>query len=1113
MEHDLLIITDATASMGDYLEALRISLPHIISMSTLTGCFARCGLLAYRDYSNSGLSEWSGWLDLALAAKRDQSPDAEGDPSLDEELYLSDILESVRSLRPYGGGDYPEATKTALAKAFRVMRPDAKTIILLYTDAPPHAVTDTTLNTSQEKLGLQLQYGSLGPTFMDWVSACNELAAGDKRAQVFSILEPRMRLDFVGYYIYLSTMTGGSCVQLDSTKPLDIARFTIDVLLAWMGIERTGIMAQVGSSPLARLLQYKTSDHIKDPTDELDARCGMFFPTKSGGKYSDHTPPFNDNTATTASLTVDALKEYLPKKDVPIANFAKRYSTDDTYRQLVTKHLKRIIRNDVRTITINPVFGSLWRAITSDRSNEASQGLRDCFSVRVGRIEDAEDRARVREWLEASYDHSEEVMAIIESVPEENRFPCVYLDPTLSFISPDATQTDHSNKSITKFTRMELLEIGRSCDPAVLRRLSRILPCFTYIEKAADVPDYIAAAGDEQVPKIPTILASDRFKHQFWQILLHLVVPGTMLPARAAALLAGLSLRLGITPLMDAAGQEMLSFRDQWNGIDTPETWNVACMSILLGADDAYRQRQEEASNPPHHEGEESSKQPTTLLKPEDRKLFEHLITYRILELNLDSRLTARVGWSPLSTTAPIGPLVVCRSCRYPRSVTLMGPGGRCGVCLCEDPEAAKDMGVSKDVTEATPATWVECCVPTCRAQYVVYDVNSLNVRPKCHYCRSGSKEHHETHLVECCKCLNRIIWPEEYRPHSFDKSSFVCVHCTSGETTVQDVETTPRQLSSENGLDWLIRDMEKSRWAPFTGRSLYYTVSIIGEDVFADRFRFFADRNPSLKLNGKPIHNSTELVSVVEHLVARRKTAKSQCSLCLSTLQPAALNPACGRRGCHQRICAGCLAKWYGLNAPGTILNTTALACPFCRRFPSARTLSKYGMGIYAVGNLASAVRDRGSLMYAWCAGCGIAKPYMERACDQPAPGDVANWTCDSCREEQAQRAAVIGDVSAKSQHEGKKVMMAMMKACPGCGTMTEKVGGCGHVKCPVNHCGVDWCYFCGKKFKGGRANADDGGEEGGGILDPDDNVFDHMRVEHGGIYDEEVLDGLWGW
>lgn len=71
------------------------------------------------------------------------------------------------------------------------------------------------------------------------------------------------------------------------------------------------------------------------------------------------------------------------------------------------------------------------------------------------------------------------------------------LDPTLSFAHADAMQLDDNedddtNKPITQFTQKEQLEIGRSCDPKILRRLSRVLTRLTYIESEADMPEHLA---------------------------------------------------------------------------------------------------------------------------------------------------------------------------------------------------------------------------------------------------------------------------------------------------------------------------------------------------------------------------------------------------------------------------------------------------------------------------------------------------------------------------------------------------------------------------------------------------------------------------------------------
>ena len=175
--YDLLILVDATSSMSNYLAALRQSLPQIISISALTNCFERIGLLAYRDYCDKDLLEWSGWVEPAMLK-------GAGQP---------DLVEISSKIIATGGGDWPEATKTGLAEAYGHMRPDATTLILLYTDAPPHVDWEDTgySNAGKEIKALNdpRKTGDHARQFIDWVSAAHALRASEKKAHVISILE------------------------------------------------------------------------------------------------------------------------------------------------------------------------------------------------------------------------------------------------------------------------------------------------------------------------------------------------------------------------------------------------------------------------------------------------------------------------------------------------------------------------------------------------------------------------------------------------------------------------------------------------------------------------------------------------------------------------------------------------------------------------------------------------------------------------------------------------------------------------------------------------------------------------------------------------------------
>lgn len=43
------------------------------------------------------------------------------------------------------------------------------------------------------------------------------------------------------------------------------------------------------------------------------------------------------------------------------------------------------------------------------------------------------------------------------------------------------------------------------------------------------------------------------------------------------------------------------------------------------------------------------------------------------------------------------------------------------------------------------------------------------------------------------------------------------------------------------------------------------------------------------------------------------------------------------------------------------------------------------------------------------------------------------------------------------------EKMVMAVLRICPGCKRALIKVAGCKHVHCP---CGEDLCFACGKNY-----------------------------------------------
>ncbi|KLU86096.1 hypothetical protein MAPG_05115 [Magnaporthiopsis poae ATCC 64411] len=908
MPYDLMILTDATASMGTYLESLSKSLPEIIRISALTGCFSRIGVMAYRDYCGGELVEWSKWYLV------------DGTVVPDQTVSRAQLLDFARSLRPDAGGDWPEAAKTGLAAAYEQMRAEAKTIMLLFADAPPHTEATKGTNREREKRSLKQKdsYGGTGNLFVDWIQAAHLFRTGPKACKVFSIIDSHLN-DTLAPFTLLSSRTRGTCLRVpqDKITAAFITELTIATLLAWMGVKKdrvSGGATAAAKATQAVIVTYQHKKNLAEVKGEDDKASMPFMVWRDEREYTDKLK--NNMQQTTVPL--DQLGEHVHPRPAMEA-FSKRYTADPAYRELVVEHLRAIIASDVTAMAVNPVFGSLWRTVCNDRNNPARDELVTAFGVAVDRIPataadaaaegSTDPKTRMKAWLEESYDYASEILSLVESVPEEQRFPCLYLDPTLDFQKLAAVDKSDDGEDDARgglsFTRDELLEIGRSCDYRILRRLGRILTCLSFAQTRDELPAHIASAPQDQVPQIPLVLAREEHGRKLWKVLLHVVLPGTMLSARPAALLAALGIRMGIAPLQEVAEAEMSLWTERWNTMDFPETWNVSCLNLLLDADaEVRRQRRKTATTA------------SSLLKDSDRALFRALVDYKMLEFNMATTLKAEVGWRPDKTRSAMGPFVKCKRCRLPRSVTMMGEKGTCGLCLSKfetDKERDEYMQgcdvPSPDGDEKMSLAWVECGVRTCRAQYVVYNTSKLNVKPKCHYCRAREqlppalKEKAgaaaAAHLVECRRCLSRIIWPEEYRPAGFEPTKFECPACKHGEmNTIIEVETTAKDLAAENGSAWLLRNDGGKIPAAFGGGSLYKLVSGLknGTAGFAEQVEVLpgiagqareqmeskmaglsisgssgvnSQKMPQLAIQGKRVHNTAEAAELGEDVLA----------------------------------------------------------------------------------------------------------------------------------------------------------------------------------------------------------------------------------------------------
>ena len=78
-------------------------------------------------------------------------------------------------------------------------------------------------------------------------------------------------------------------------------------------------------------------------------------------------------------------------ENLPVLKYSKTNTTD--YLVLI-----------VTAISLNPVFGSLWRAVCNDRDNDAREELVAAFGLQIERLTQEDEKVRMKLWLEQSYD-------------------------------------------------------------------------------------------------------------------------------------------------------------------------------------------------------------------------------------------------------------------------------------------------------------------------------------------------------------------------------------------------------------------------------------------------------------------------------------------------------------------------------------------------------------------------------------------------------------------------------------------------------------------------------------------------------------------------------------
>ncbi|CAF1202223.1 unnamed protein product [Rotaria sp. Silwood1] len=459
------------------------------------------GVLWYRDYDQpiDGVTGFSGYND-----------------------DMNKISMFLSSLAPKGGGDEPEATKTALNKALDMNLVDSKTIVFIYTDAPPHHGTTGGSSRAQEEKAIKEK---------DWIQLCKLYQQTGCR--IFSFINTS-RFEIASFYILLSAYTQGKVLRLRRTDVQTISKCTINLFLGLCN-------AEYGATDLVECLKFPTID-LSVFHDENDARSKnrLYLPCRISRPRE---------RVEAVSFSVDPI-EFMK---VDLRFMLAKFENDDQYKSVVYETFNSLmVPQHIVALTYNSVLGLLWRSVCGKRKDTQRDQLVAMLSKTLNTMASdttlKTDADIVRAWVEESYNSKESILATIAQVKEHVPALVLTMD--------------------RKMNRTELLEITRSCSPQTIRNVMSLLNHLTVVNDLENLPENY----------LPLNMNDD----DLFQLLPHLLAEGLIFSLRPAAIIAMLCVLSKNGILEERATQFLTSIKSKWIDLEQTENYTYSLCKICV---------------------------------------------------------------------------------------------------------------------------------------------------------------------------------------------------------------------------------------------------------------------------------------------------------------------------------------------------------------------------------------------------------------------------------------------------------------------------------------------------------------------------------------------------
>lgn len=815
-------IMDTTGSMGSYITSLGQVLDQIFRIvRILFSGNVHLHIISYKDYCDKEV----------IAECHDNAK----------------MQEWVKEhLKPSGGGDSPEAIKTALNILYKQVASDpTNTIVFNYTDAPPHHSKTGSSNIAKEKAAIKKEHPAPAPGF-DWTDIC---AAFSKLAIPFyTFVATSMDAKTRSFYKML-----GDVILMPNVNADTITKATIGVMNQLMACEDPFKFADA-----FKLIQY--ADQLQVDYNYLSALkneddCNGLLPSnKAMVKF--------DEISFETVRPLDFLSNVL--KTLP-----KKLLYDEKYRDLVFAEFKHIFTEEnILCISYNSVFGSIWRHLCRFREDERLNVLKNTFSVIISNLDESKKK-EMQEWLDESYDDTQEINDIIKKHIDAKQ------NESIRYMTMDAVDMEQLP------TKKELLTVAHSLYGDIIYKLQAVMTHLIVVQREKGEP----APFDEKVNNTYIGIPCSLNNKRFFSLLSHLIVNGTMFTLRPTLIIAMIAYLSGNVLLKERSKQILMENKGKWILLEKleefPEFISVPFTKLVIRCNKAMGNQ---------------------LLTNDEEVFYSKLYKVYRVRLTKPKLFDIRVGFEPKKKEIYSDFKRKCKKCNEMRSFSLMLPKDECAICkqqtLVEDYKGCPENEALED--KAKKSYSVSC--KSCQGIYAVVEIDALNVQPKCFYCRQNT-EYDQIPVINCSVCLNRFILPnpDYFGSNSAAQNKWVCACCTEDKSKA--VETSNASFEELVGLfPMLLSNIFNINTKPavvkdlFSSMSLYKLYMKYKDDLYvtgggAEEKKSNEDQGEGnvetvidilnkeqAKYKGRIMHNVAELIGAIFEAVSYGKLGDFCC-------------------------------------------------------------------------------------------------------------------------------------------------------------------------------------------------------------------------------------------